>query len=172
MQERDEYGDMFYLDFTRNKLMIRQIIWGEAFIAEEPIPIMHWNILTDNKKLGNYSCQKATTTFRGRDYEAWFTTEIPVSDGPWKFHGLPGLILEVYDSNKEVQFLFDSITVPGLVDKDLMAPQKGSRIPFLAFKNIERTQSEKAVKLAQASVEEGTDVDVHINIYPIEKNYD
>lgn len=48
--------------------------------------------------------EKATTVFRGRTYEAWFTPDIPVSDGPWKFSGLPGLILEVHDSKNHYVF--------------------------------------------------------------------
>ena len=52
-----------------------------------------------------YPCQKATATFRGRDYEAWFTPEIPVNDGPWKFFGLPGLILKVTDAENIFSFV-------------------------------------------------------------------
>lgn len=48
-----------------------------------------------------YSCQKATCRFAGRDYIAWYTMEIPVSDGPYKFQGLPGLIVRIADVNKE-----------------------------------------------------------------------
>ena len=51
------------------------------------------------KKIGNFLCQKAVSNFRGRDYVAWFAKDIPVHAGPWKFYGLPGLILEVYDEN-------------------------------------------------------------------------
>lgn len=45
-----------------------------------------------------YTCKMATTFFRGRSYTAWFTPDIPISDGPYKFRGLPGLILMIYDS--------------------------------------------------------------------------
>lgn len=48
----------------------------------------------------DYKCHKALTSFRGRDYVAWFTLDIPISNGPWKFGGLPGLILQVSDSKK------------------------------------------------------------------------
>ena len=51
-----------------------------------------------------YSCQKATCKFAGRTYKAWYTTEIPVSEGPYKFRGLPGLIVRIADVNNEHVF--------------------------------------------------------------------
>ena len=57
-----------------------------------------WKITNKTKKIGNFLCYKATTNFRGRKYTAWFTKQVPVSFGPWKFNGLPGLILEITDS--------------------------------------------------------------------------
>lgn len=62
-----------------------------------------WNILQDTTTILNYPCMKATTHFRGRDYVAWFTTELPVNDGPWKFYGLPGLILQIEDTENIFQ---------------------------------------------------------------------
>ena len=58
-----------------------------------------WKISGDGKKIGNYSCLKATTNFRGRDYTAYFTEDIPLPYGPNKWFGLPGLILEIYDND-------------------------------------------------------------------------
>lgn len=64
----------------------------------EQLPLQEWNILDDSKEICGYTCQKATCHWRGRDYAAWFTSDIPVSAGPWKFGGLPGLIMRVADS--------------------------------------------------------------------------
>ena len=57
-----------------------------------------WTISDDTATFLDYSCQRATLSFRGRNYEAWFTPQIPINDGPWKFSGLPGLILKVRDT--------------------------------------------------------------------------
>jgi GLPGLI family protein len=57
-----------------------------------------WKIGTETQKIMNYTAQKATTTFGGRDWIAWFTTDLPFPDGPYKFHGLPGLIVKLEDS--------------------------------------------------------------------------
>lgn len=58
---------------------------------------MNWKILPDKGKIGEWNVQKAETDFAGRHWIAWFSTEIPIQDGPYKFHGLPGLIVSVED---------------------------------------------------------------------------
>ncbi len=60
----------------------------------------NWTILNDKQKIGAYNTQKATTDFGGRKWTAWFTTDIPLQDGPYKFHGLPGLIVKIEDADK------------------------------------------------------------------------
>lgn len=64
-----------------------------------------WNILQETAKIENYNCQKATTKFGGRTWEAWFSKDLPFPDGPYKFHGLPGLIVKLQDNTKSHQFL-------------------------------------------------------------------
>lgn len=71
---------------------------------------LKWSIRAETAKMYGYNCQKATTTFAGRQYEAWFTKEIPVSEGPYKFHGLPGLILKISDTKNHYVFDLLSIT--------------------------------------------------------------
>lgn len=65
------------------------------FILGEKKPVMNWKITKESQKILGYICYKATTKFRGRDYVAWFTPDIPYNYGPWKLGGLPGLILKV-----------------------------------------------------------------------------
>lgn len=91
------------------------------FRFTEQIEPQDWVITEDTLHVLNYACQKATTSFRGRDYTAWFTLDIPVSEGPWKLHGLPGLILKVEDSEKTFCFqaigLQDMRNTPIVVDR-------------------------------------------------------
>lgn len=63
-----------------------------------------WKISKQKDKILSYSVQKATTSFGGRNWTAWFSTEIPFSDGPYKFSGLPGLILKISDSTNSHSF--------------------------------------------------------------------
>src|SRR5699024_5708709 len=62
---------------------------------------LDWQITDESKEIGGYIAIKAEVTFRGRDFVAWFTPEIPISAGPWKFYGLPGLILVVKDEESK-----------------------------------------------------------------------
>ncbi|QBO59180.1 GLPGLI family protein [Chryseobacterium salivictor] len=65
---------------------------------------MVWTILPDQQKIGEFNAQKATTDFAGRKWVAWFSAELPFQDGPYKFHGLPGLIVKLEDLTKTHQF--------------------------------------------------------------------
>jgi len=76
------------------------------YIIREDYPLMDWQINNETKTIGGYACQQATTSFGGRIYTAWFTEELPFPYGPWKLHGLPGLILQATDDKQEVQFIY------------------------------------------------------------------
>lgn len=63
-----------------------------------------WKLENEHKQILNYQCQKASVRYKGRNYIAWFTNDIPLNEGPWEFHGLPGLILEIYDAQEHYHF--------------------------------------------------------------------
>lgn len=67
-------------------------------IEETDKPI--WKIHSDKMKIGSYSSQKATTKYLGRQWTAWFCTDLPFQDGPYKFYGLPGLIIKLEDKSQ------------------------------------------------------------------------
>ena len=64
-----------------------------------------WTMTDSTREVLGYTCQQATADFRGRHWTAWFATDIPISDGPWKLGGLPGLILEAYDKGHQYTFI-------------------------------------------------------------------
>lgn len=72
----------------------------EAVVVKEKIPVMKWMQQDSVKMVCGYRCRKATTSFRGRTYVAWYTPDLPFQEGPWKLCGLPGLILEAYDKDR------------------------------------------------------------------------
>lgn len=58
-----------------------------------------WKIEAEKKTIGKFNTQKAITNMFGRKWIAWFSTDLPFQDGPYKFHGLPGLIVKIESSN-------------------------------------------------------------------------
>jgi GLPGLI family protein len=79
---------------------------------EEPVNL-DWKITDSTKIIGDLKMQQAETNFGGRKWIAWFAKEIPLSYGPYKFHGLPGLIIEIFDTKKDYIFkLIKSEKIP------------------------------------------------------------
>jgi len=102
---RDSIGDSYYLDMKSGELIVREFVMLlTPFWWKEPLPELEWTVHPEQKRVGSYLCQKAGVHFRGRDYTAWFTPEIPVPFGPWKLGMLPGLILEISDEKEQVRF--------------------------------------------------------------------
>ena len=93
---------------TGNKVVTYDNIYTSRYFYEEN-EVFSWKISNEFKKIGELKCQKASTNFAGRVYEAWFTRDIAVSDGPYKFSGLPGLIIQLYDLKKDYIFNLSSI---------------------------------------------------------------
>jgi len=89
--------------YIETNTMIREIPMPQIrYAITELIPVIEWSLGKEQKKILGYKCQSATGTYRGRNYTAWFTPQLSYKNGPWKFGGLPGLILEIYDQNKEI----------------------------------------------------------------------
>jgi GLPGLI family protein len=95
---------------------------------------INWQIFTDEMKILGYNCRRATCRFRGRDYTAWYAVDIPINKGPYKFGGLPGLILKISDTQKHVEFVCESIeqtSVPIFKDENESDAVKISREKYL-----------------------------------------
>ena len=82
---------------------------GWVSCCEKTEGLLDWQLQRGDSVVCEYPCHKATATFRGRTWTVWYTLDLPYSDGPWKFCGLPGLILHAYDS--EGLFRFNCIGI-------------------------------------------------------------
>lgn len=90
-------------DLTNQSLIYKTRIGRDNYSYPET-PVFEWKILPETVKIGDYQTQKAETKFGGRTWYAWFTQEIPFQDGPYKFSGLPGLIVKVQDAKGDYSF--------------------------------------------------------------------
>lgn len=86
--------------------------WGGRTLYKEPLEPQPWEIMPDTTTILGFRCQKAVCQWRGRSYTAWFSEEIPVNDGPYKFFGLPGLIVSVEDATGEYGWYLKGIEQP------------------------------------------------------------
>ncbi|WP_083206633.1 GLPGLI family protein [Chryseobacterium sp. CBo1] len=85
------------------KTIYKDRIGRDIYTYEEDRPL-NWKILSETTKIGDYKVQKAETDFGGRKWTAWFTTDLPYQDGPYKFSGLPGLVVKAEDSSGDYSF--------------------------------------------------------------------
>ena len=105
-----------YFNYPAGKITVEDDVFIDSYEYTEDIEKIQWQIFPDEtKEILGYNCIKATCTFRGRDYIARYAPDIPISKGPYKFSGLPGLILRVTDSQNQIQFdcnYIEQISVP------------------------------------------------------------
>lgn len=89
-----DHGDYLYRSQNENTFVTYTSSMGQGYKVTEPIPVQNWSINMDStKQILGYKCYMATTNFRGREWTVYYTEDIPVSLGPWKLGGLPGLIM-------------------------------------------------------------------------------
>lgn len=85
----------------KGSLTYHDRVFLDYYNYTEPIPQLEWTQLPGDTTIIGYTCHKASMRFRGRDYIAWYSEEIPMPYGPYKFGGLPGLILSLYDTDND-----------------------------------------------------------------------
>jgi|TARA_B110000091_G_C13737671_1_gene441872 GLPGLI family protein len=151
----DSIQSLIITDYKLKKIFVKNYITEnngnsyKLYNTFEPISI-EWNYINETKKIDKYLCKKATTKFRGRLYVAWYSEEIPIIVGPWKFHGLPGAIIEISDSSGQVSFNLEKIEIP--YDTDIKYDKNNfknliSIEHFLKIKKTAKVESRKVFKM-------------------------
>jgi len=101
--QKEKTISFIYSDFANNKLY-NTFESQKIHKTVEPIPQMNWVLTDESKEIEGVLLHKATLNFRGRNYEAWCNLDIPVSVGPWKFNGAPGLIYEIKSLEEDYSY--------------------------------------------------------------------
>ena len=105
-EHKEHWSELVFSDYIIRGKELKEYAcfpwWAERENSSytEPWPLMQWTLAQEQQTILGHRCQKATCHFRGRDFVAWFATDVPIKGGPWKFGGLPGCILKVYDVQK------------------------------------------------------------------------
>ena len=112
-------ADVLYKNTKENRYADIKDTMGKIFLVKDNIETIEWKLESETKFIGEYQCFKATYTkmvekpraivdfdsekeekkpeMEERIVTAWYTPQIPVNNGPAKYQGLPGLILEIHD---------------------------------------------------------------------------
>lgn len=176
-QEGDNiYGQTVFTDIygyqIKRSLKDSNLICREFCTKQTPVNYLDesnikWTISADRKIIGGYEVIKATSKFRGRNYLAWFSDEIPVNAGPWKFNGLPGLILEVTSTDGAVKFLLSELKTI----QDQVYPRfhnEESQITRIEFNDCMDKAYEKIYKKSEAAIAklqaEFKDIDLELTL--------
>lgn len=103
-------GFMIYSHYPeKGKMLVQDEGSSDFYKYTETLPLQEWSIEEDTMYIVGYLCQKATCQWRGRQYTAWFAPDISLGYGPYKFGGLPGLIMKVEDSKQRYSFQIKGI---------------------------------------------------------------
>jgi GLPGLI family protein len=131
-----------YKNLPAGKMTVTDGVSMQDFVYEDTLNACQWQIEDSSKVVLGYQCQKAVCNFRGRHWTAWFASDVPVSDGPWKLGGLPGLIMEAYDRGNQLYFLITGMQKVN--DEPIIQDKSSGRNP--KFEKTTRIQLLKATK--------------------------
>lgn len=126
---------------TNGQLISLHDYTAYKYELKEDLPNLDWKLGTETKEILGYTCMMSTTTFAGRDYTAWYTLDIPISEGPYKFYGLPGMILEIYDSKNH--YHFEAIGIVKLNAEIIIDNQEYKKISLEEYRKFLKKIDEK-----------------------------
>jgi len=132
---KSDYDPYIKTDIAKKEMLFFDAIGKNIMVVKDIYSDLKWKISSESKKIAGYNCIKATTTYRGREWEAWFTPDVPLPFGPWKLHGLPGLILQANDSTN--MYAFAAVKIEN-VKSDIFEKE---------FYNLMDVKSKKAIDI-------------------------
>lgn len=147
-------SDVLYKNINDKRFSNKTEISGKRFLIKDKLTDYKWEMSGETKNIGNYTCYKATrkreetrTSFSMTDGEkdekkekvmietiAWYTPQIPVSNGPGRFWGLPGLILEIQDGKQTI--VCTEIVLNPSEKVSIKEPKKGKKVTQEKFEKI------------------------------------
>lgn len=99
-----KFRSLIIKNVSQNSMVVEERFFTSIFSTHYNTTKQNWKLINKTDKILGHAVSMATTDFGGRKWIAWYTTEIPINDGPYKFYGLPGLILKISDAGNEYSF--------------------------------------------------------------------
>lgn len=142
------FNYFIYKNFPKGKITTTGYIMPDHFKYSEPLLDKGWILTREKKVISGYSAQKATINFGGRSWVAWFTPEIPISEGPYKFSGLPGLIIFLHDTKNH--YVFEMVSFNHNTNRSIEFPEKRYiEISKKNFLKVEMAFRENIIEVAK-----------------------
>ncbi len=152
----DSIGKYNYTD-ARTAMLYSTLtsLEGVTRVLKEPLPAIPWKIMEKHRKIGVYQCLYAEGYFRGRKYGVWFAPDVPVSFGPWKLYGLPGLVVSASEEKNAVVFTLQGLrpgeSFPDTELKDL------EPMDLAAYREFLKERSNRLLRRIQARMPRGAE---------------
>lgn len=143
------------------------------YLIHESLPVMNWKLEEGEKQINDFTCKKATLNFRGRDYIAWYNPKIPIPFGPWKFTGLPGLIMEISDLDNKYSWSVKKILTAVTFNENNIDKNKYKSVSLKQYIALQDKSTEDFKKMMLSKVPKGVLVtDFKIENNSIETKYE
>lgn len=160
----DKVGRWVYKDFIKETLIFRDFVYekgkANSAVVEENLLSFDWKLINKKGKINNLNCYKAIMTFRGREYEAWYSESIPLNGGPWKFHGLPGLIVKIRSLDGNIDFNLEALQY---FESKIDAPNysKQELLTFEKYVNLKEASVDEFISRLYAKLPRGTEIQLN-----------
>ncbi len=169
-------NNKLYKDIKEETYVDKRDMMGKLFLIEDHLEKLDWKLEKESKKIGNYTCFKAVAieeyehkkfmtdsiTLKSRKIIAWYTPEIPVSHGPGKLYGLPGLILEVAEGKNLL--LCTKIVLNPLNAVLIKQPRRGKKVSQKKYDIIKYKKSKEIMKRFRGSRKKGKGNQITIEV--------
>ncbi|UAM98398.1 GLPGLI family protein [Polaribacter litorisediminis] len=173
-------ADLYYKDIKENRFANKTEIMGKPFLVKDALEKYEWELSSETKSIGTYTCYKATfskeveninmSMINGESKEtkttenvtttAWYTTEVPISNGPADYQGLPGLILEINDGKNLI--VCTEIILNPEKTITIEEPTKGKEVSKKKFDKIQKQKNQEMMEKMKGR--KGIDLGNGINI--------
>jgi GLPGLI family protein len=148
--------EVVFKDYIKNEMFSKDLIGFKFLTIKDSINIIKWNIKNKKQKILGYTCTLAESFFRGRTYQAWFTSQL-IAGGPWKLDGLPGLILKADTKDGYMSFEATKIIIAEQeIDKIDLANPYSLEKKYYSWEEFKKKYYKKAVRMSKFNPNDNT----------------
>jgi len=166
-----EGSDVLYKNIKEDRYANKTELYGKLFLVKDTLQKPDWQLGSETKNIGDYTCFKATYTEEvesltlsdegeqvtekiERNVTAWYTPQIPVNNGPQNFQGLPGLILEINDG--KLTLVCSKIVMNPKERIGIKEPKKGKEVNEKKFREISDKKQKEMMERFRSSRRDGS----------------